>query len=318
MTSRRMGDATVMDSMLELAGWQRHALGESTLWWVTADMVDLIEASSEDLPAVAYDDALLPSESPHLAVFERPLQGTDMATGAPLLVDAMLWTRSTLAPAGGGIGPRRPGVSMMLYRRVDLDEGLRPAEMQNPSALALMASAAEDVHQRSGVTTTALHGQLWMPLGRTDWALGQDWDERILADISDHQHASMAEDRRWLATMCALAAQPNVVDFSDTSPGRPAVKRAQRAGFTSSMVRVVNLRRTVYDGAGASREPTDASGRHFTVRWPVVGHWRSQAYGPGRAYRRPTYIAPYIKGPEGAPLRRGATVHVLRAEETRK
>ena len=34
-----------------------------------------------------------------------------------------------------------------------------------------------------------------------------------------------------------------------------------------------------------------------TSRWMVRGHWRAQACGRGRAERRPTWIAPYWKGP---------------------
>ena len=47
---------------------------------------------------------------------------------------------------------------------------------------------------------------------------------------------------------------------------------------------------------------TDSSGRVYTRRWIVRGHWTHQAYGPGRELRRVQYIEPYVKGPEGAPL----------------
>lgn len=49
-------------------------------------------------------------------------------------------------------------------------------------------------------------------------------------------------------------------------------------------------------------------GRKLTVRHLVRGHWRHQ-YHPSDGSRRPRYIAPYIKGPKGAPLR--ATEHVM-------
>jgi len=43
------------------------------------------------------------------------------------------------------------------------------------------------------------------------------------------------------------------------------------------------------------------SSRTCKVRWVVRGHWRNQACGKGRQERRPTWIEPYWKGPEGAP-----------------
>lgn len=55
---------------------------------------------------------------------------------------------------------------------------------------------------------------------------------------------------------------------------------------------------------------TDASGRVYTHRWIVRGHWRQQPYGPGRTLRRPTWLASYIKGPAGAPLLIKDTVRV--------
>jgi len=38
------------------------------------------------------------------------------------------------------------------------------------------------------------------------------------------------------------------------------------------------------------------------VQWLVRGHWRNQVCGPQRSERRPTWISPYWKGPEDAPV----------------
>jgi hypothetical protein len=40
----------------------------------------------------------------------------------------------------------------------------------------------------------------------------------------------------------------------------------------------------------------------WTHRWIVKGHWRQQAYGPKRQFRRPVYISSHIKGPDDLPL----------------
>ncbi|NUT34497.1 MAG: hypothetical protein HOV79_15615 [Hamadaea sp.] len=46
-------------------------------------------------------------------------------------------------------------------------------------------------------------------------------------------------------------------------------------------------------------------------RWWIRGHWRNQAYGPARTLRRPQWIKPFLKGPDGAPISTTSTVRVL-------
>lgn len=60
------------------------------------------------------------------------------------------------------------------------------------------------------------------------------------------------------------------------------------------------------------RAQADRSGRVYTRRFVVSGHWRNQAYGPERKARRTTWIAPYIKGPKDAPLESRERVTVWR------
>lgn len=290
-----------------VADWQSEILAESALWWIAADMVDLIDHAAQDLPPVDYHDGLCPAD-PAFVVFERPLTGHDAQNPeATISVDALSWSTSRgLAPSGPGL-PRRPGITVMAYSRATPDEVFDPANY--PEQMDLAERMGLPMPPRPVNATDS-----WVPLGRTDWATGADWDEPIVPGLPETAHASMAEDRRWLAAMWALASQRNVVDLSDQHAARPTARRAQRARYRTSTVTVVNLRRSLYEGA--EREPVDTpSGRTYRVRWPVKGHWRNQAYGPGRAYRRPTYIAPFIKGPLGAPLKQGATVHVLKEQQ---
>ena len=41
----------------------------------------------------------------------------------------------------------------------------------------------------------------------------------------------------------------------------------------------------------------------YTVRWLVRGHYRQQAYGPGRSQRKRVWIEPFWKGPEAANMK---------------
>lgn len=51
----------------------------------------------------------------------------------------------------------------------------------------------------------------------------------------------------------------------------------------------------------------------YRHQWWVDGHWRQQACGPNRAERRPTFIAPHVKGPTGKPfIAEPERVYVLR------
>ena len=73
---------------------------------------------------------------------------------------------------------------------------------------------------------------------------------------------------------------------------------------------------TIVDILRAQRQSRAAdSGRTYSHRFPVSGHWRQQAYGPGLSQRKPRYIGDYLKGPADAPLIAPKTrVHVLRGK----
>jgi hypothetical protein len=285
----------------KVIAWNLFALRDAELWYVDAAMVDLIESSSEDVPVHSMQLELAPSERPTLVCFERPVQGSDAVTGNEgVRVDGFLWGWSENRVYG-------PCLSMTLYARLNFDEGLGASELK--------LAAPWIAHSTRGMTPGGhrLHDEIWVPLGRTDWVIGKSWDWQHPL-VSDTVHRSTMEDRRWLTTLWSLAAEPRIVDRTQFVPDRATRRRAQRAGAAAPEVTVINLRQAVYQGAGASR--TQTGERTYHVRWPVRGHWRNQPYGPGRRYRRPTYIAPYIKGPGDAPLKKGATVRVLRDERS--
>ncbi|MDD4865732.1 MAG: hypothetical protein PHQ28_00945 [Mycobacterium sp.] len=77
-----------------------------------------------------------------------------------------------------------------------------------------------------------------------------------------------------------------------------------------SPVTIVDLR-----ARPAAAAPAGGGGNRFNHRFLVSGHWRQQAYGPNRSWRKPKFIGSYIKGPKGSPLIAPKTrVHVLRKE----
>lgn len=56
------------------------------------------------------------------------------------------------------------------------------------------------------------------------------------------------------------------------------------------------------DGADGDKRDT-GRGKVFHVRWVVRGHWRQQAVGPNHSEHKPVFIAPHVRGPQGAPLK---------------
>ena len=300
-----LGRASRDDAMTAIV-WNLQQLALSELWYVDEQMTQLVQDSSVELPPVILREELIPA-SPALVVFEKPLVGTDADAhfaGREVKVDGMMWADAVLKKAG-------PCVGITLYSRMSLDEGVGPDQMQQAAPLIMEVGeelAAQGGGRREGDRRAmSLHGELWVPLGTTHWKLGADWSERVeVADLDESTHQSMAEDRRWLATLWALAMEPKVATLREDLGHRGDRRRAQRAGKPAPTVQVVSLRKTVrpHDPAG--------TGRGLSVRFPVRGHWRQQPYGPGRKYRRPQFIAGYVKGPDDAPLKKGAVVKVLR------
>ena len=92
-----------------------------------------------------------------------------------------------------------------------------------------------------------------------------------------------------------LMGQPAVAEtrtFTGTTPaprpGNPV--GGQTAQREPPTVTIIELRRPVTN----PEDSQDKSGRQCQRRWWVGGHWRQQACGPGRAQRKPTWIAPYV------------------------
>lgn len=81
------------------------------------------------------------------------------------------------------------------------------------------------------------------------------------------------------------------------APETAARKLAERAGIRTGDTTVITLRRVAQPEPGTGSDPID-----WNQRWWVHGHWRMQACGPEMTDRRPTWISPYVKGPEDKPL----------------
>lgn len=109
---------------------------------------------------------------------------------------------------------------------------------------------------------------------------------------------------RVLRTVSMLMQQP-LAQSSDEQIDRAARKRLARAGYTPKPIRVIELRRPRSTGGSA-----DSAGSYHH-QWIVRGHWRNH-WHPKRQVHRPVWIAPHVKGPEGAPMLGGEKVYALK------
>jgi hypothetical protein len=161
-----------------------------------------------------------------------------------------------------------------------------------------------------GHTRFAAH---WSGAGTHFWKVGTDvTDFSYVQPTGDNDRSGLVEQssslRRRMACLWSLAQTPRLLEQTELEVPRPDRRRAQRAGITTPVVLV--------DVRGTRREATDP--QHTAVdwshRWVVGGHWRSQPHGPGGQHRRPTWIAPHIKGPADKPLIGKERIGVVRAD----
>jgi hypothetical protein len=133
-----------------------------------------------------------------------------------------------------------------------------------------------------------------MPIGFCEWFFG----ESVVGRGNPENQADIAQtqDRRYLLTLWLLSSQPGIAESSDAPLNRQVVRRSQRANV-QPRVRITYLRPTPAP-IGRTSDPT------FRHRWIVSGHWRQQAWGPKQSLRKPIWIAPHLKGPDGAPVLR--------------
>lgn len=132
------------------------------------------------------------------------------------------------------------------------------------------------------------------------------------ADLSVLRYDAATKPEHWRArrvdmfrAMCYLLRQKHVVDTTVLTPDRPTRRRAAREGREAPDVRVLSLR-----GVGSGGGSGDGS-REYLHQWIVRGHWRRQWY-PSIQQHRPRWIAPHVKGPDGAPLLGGEKVYATK------
>jgi hypothetical protein len=262
----------------ELARLEAERVRNGELFWVNADMTELITAASKTMPSFTLSPADMPSPWGFL-VFEKPIRTiTSPYNGETIPIVAASWGPVPFSDFPEG------GVWTSWYSDTDAVIGSRQGLA--PEVRIMMKSGLPrftyDCESMAAFSDTALkvvtsHGN-------------EPTEESIGVDLLK---------AAWL-----LMAQP-LAELSDVEPDRAARKRLRRANQEPKLVRVIELRRPQRSG------DTGPGSREYHHAWVVRGHWRQQWY-PARQVHRPVWIAPHIKGPEGAPLLGGEKVYTLK------
>ncbi len=98
---------------------------------------------------------------------------------------------------------------------------------------------------------------------------------------------------QFMAALCFI--RQRVLSTTRERADRAARRRLNRPDRD---IQVVYLRRA--HATPGETQFSDAVA--WSCRWWVAGHWRQQPCGEARIERRPTWINPYVKGPEDKPM----------------
>lgn len=128
-------------------------------------------------------------------------------------------------------------------------------------------------------------------------------------DVQGHGQEGFVWSRLVFAAF-QLAGQAGLAETEQKRTPRPERRRTERAALPVRDVRIIRLRSSL--AAERDSEPGATRSQEWRHRWIVRGHWRNQWY-PSLADHRPRWIAPYLKGPEDAPLLGGDKVTVATA-----
>lgn len=139
----------------------------------------------------------------------------------------------------------------------------------------------------------------------------EEYDRWVKAELIDAPPTARANNQRLLLRFfvgAMLWVQQSIVVPTKTQLARHAQKRIAGApdDFRRELNIVVLRRRQAEAHSEGNNEPVE-----WSCRWIVSGHWRNQ-YHPSTGERVPTWILPYIKGPEDKPLKEpGGKIYIV-------
>jgi hypothetical protein len=252
---------------------ERMRVEQAQLYYVSPEMTELVSTAGRSLPDFNIEPEDMPSPEGMIAFGSSLHTGlTSPAFAAGQTVGIAAIVWSLLHGANGGLW-------LSFY--------------------ATRSEVADALPNDSGESLVA--GQHLIYLFGTEAA----WGFRVGDTAAPEPDSHLDVAGRALKSAWLLMQQP-LAECSEVGADRAARKRLRRAGQEPKSVRVVDLRRPKHTGTSNGE-----SGREYHHQWIVRGHWRQQWY-PAREVHRPVWIAPHVKGPDGAPLIGGEKVYALK------
>lgn len=247
----------------------------------------------------------------------RPYQSGDFLPTLLLgLADAQLWYVS------------RPMAELAYHAKGDLPEWSPSLARPAPYGMVFWEGGTgfSVSMPEQGISSLDVDGMIWLPTASGMDMMALTLDPRAPRPVMsagvpvspipavygstkvDHhgQGAGLAA-ALWsmLGATWLLADQPTIA----TQHRRQGFSGRRKPALPSEIT-VVTLREGIHDPTGDRGEP--GAGTTLTSRHLVRGHWRQQACGHNREQRKPVYVQPYIKGPQGAELKLKDQVHIWR------
>lgn len=255
------------------------ALPNAELYWITADMVDLIQhAACADMPDWTPTVAMPSPQG--LMLWAKPVAQIawvdDFGSTRDVSVDGIHWAMHHDGLKVGvmsRLGEHWAGVRQHVAERGWPLMEVAGFHLFDPDVTAkLTAAQATSPDAPVGVTVMSLIGTTWL-----------------------------------------LSGQQRLADVKELAVERPA-GNSLRSRPRLDHVQLVDLR-AYPPKPDADTPPSAVDNTKWSHRWWVGlpwGFWRPQACGPNRSQRKPVWIEPFIKGPADKPLIAKTRVNILR------
>jgi hypothetical protein len=228
-----------------LRGTEILRLRDSALFYVGADMVELVDVAARSVPDFQLAPEDLPSDAGFM-VFQRPIASISMSE-TPLGITAVCWARM-------------PGHEGVLLGSTYLDR-------EDASSVFDRIAPNRQVATTEPRLVYAHGGEFTWPFGDNDGT----------ALESSNFKATLLPRLR---TAWLLMQQP-LVETSEVQLPRPARRRLLRGGHEPQAVRLLELRRS----KTTSNVGDSVAAREYHHRWIVRGHWRQQWYPSRQVHR---------------------------------
>ncbi|MGJ5831382.1 hypothetical protein [Streptomyces ossamyceticus] len=273
---------TTAEEGTQLAQAEAARLTEAELFWVAPEMTELTVAAARSMPTWSLEPEDLPAPCGLIYFDGLPTARPEFPT------TAMAW--GPCPPEMATDALKNSGLWLSCYVARDWIEGRDELDLS---------------HMRIPLGPLVYDGESIAAYGEReagDIAFMSDAGQ--IVEVDDQTFINRCSSLVVLKAASLLMRQ-ELAETKAIEVDRAARKRLHRAGHEPAPTRVIELRRPKTTGGSGD------SDREYHHQWIVRGHWRQQ-WHPKRQVHRPVWIAPHIKGPEGAPLIGGEKVYALK------